>query len=356
MASGLFGLVNSNRDFAQPNSWGKNQFNSSFPAALLCYMQSKSLASIYLTFDPKEGIKQTEISTNTLFGMRWDATNIFFGFEQEHVPYGEILVGKAYPIDLVIKNLDTNKYVRALEIKLTAIPDSTTYDRPPELQGAEIVVRTPTIAYIAASICLYFKAKRHILRNIIGVQLDSIQDWSNSHEVLLQLPKMLDIIREVGIEMEMAQTPLIVQPIWKTKGKSPILETNCLDVFVWSDIAFLRLLVDRVGPKEFQAQQVNRPIRTVVWIAKMLFDFNRDGLVNAGKITDQLSFGPKTDKAIALSGNITSKYLKGEILVNPRVSKFEITKIILGDGIKHLSPERRFDSSIVNDPELYENS
>jgi len=39
----LFGIVNSNRDYATPYSWGKNQFNSSFPAALACYLYSKKM-------------------------------------------------------------------------------------------------------------------------------------------------------------------------------------------------------------------------------------------------------------------------------------------------------------------------
>jgi hypothetical protein len=34
----LFGLQHSNRDFSQRESWGKNQFNNSFPASLACYM------------------------------------------------------------------------------------------------------------------------------------------------------------------------------------------------------------------------------------------------------------------------------------------------------------------------------
>lgn len=115
------------------------------------------------------------------------------------------------------------------------------------------------------------------------------------------------------------------------------------------------LLLERIGPKESKAQAVSRPIRTVVWLVKMLYDFNRTGMVNAGDIMDRLSYGPKNDKAIALNGNVTNKYIQGQHILNPRVSKFEIKTIIQGDGVKFLSPERRFDSSIVNDPDLYEN-
>lgn len=44
----LFGINQSNRDFTKKSSWGKNQFNSSFPAALACYMSCKNLQPVYL--------------------------------------------------------------------------------------------------------------------------------------------------------------------------------------------------------------------------------------------------------------------------------------------------------------------
>lgn len=37
----LFGIINSNRDYSNAETWGKNQFNSSFPASLACYMYKK---------------------------------------------------------------------------------------------------------------------------------------------------------------------------------------------------------------------------------------------------------------------------------------------------------------------------
>jgi DNA (cytosine-5)-methyltransferase 1 len=39
----LFGLKHSNRDFTQKETWGKNQFNSSFPASLCAYLDGKGL-------------------------------------------------------------------------------------------------------------------------------------------------------------------------------------------------------------------------------------------------------------------------------------------------------------------------
>lgn len=41
---GLFGQKYSSRDYRYEDSWGKNQFNSSFPASLVAYMSSKNMS------------------------------------------------------------------------------------------------------------------------------------------------------------------------------------------------------------------------------------------------------------------------------------------------------------------------
>ncbi|MGP1576725.1 MAG: HindVP family restriction endonuclease [Treponema sp.] len=50
----LYGIKNSNRDFSNADTWGKNQFNSSFPASLVCYMDSKNLDLNYLSIKNKK--------------------------------------------------------------------------------------------------------------------------------------------------------------------------------------------------------------------------------------------------------------------------------------------------------------
>jgi hypothetical protein len=42
----LFGIEHSNRDFSKKESWGKNQFNSSFPVAFACYMSEKAIENV----------------------------------------------------------------------------------------------------------------------------------------------------------------------------------------------------------------------------------------------------------------------------------------------------------------------
>ena len=61
----------------------------------------------------------------------------------------------------------------------------------------------------------------------------------------------------------------------------------------------------------------------------------------------------KNDKAFALSGKVTHRYMKSEELTKPRITKQDIKSIILGGGHNLLSPERRFDAIIFNSPELF---
>ncbi len=45
---GLFGQKHSSRDYTIAECWGKNQFNSSFPASLVAYMYSKDIKPVYI--------------------------------------------------------------------------------------------------------------------------------------------------------------------------------------------------------------------------------------------------------------------------------------------------------------------
>ena len=100
----LFGLKNSNRDFTSHESWGKNQFNSSFPASLCCYMHSMGLDAVYLTND-KGKHKISSIPIETLFGIDPDSANAFFSFESPYLPFQPYLTGSLPRTDLVIQDL-----------------------------------------------------------------------------------------------------------------------------------------------------------------------------------------------------------------------------------------------------------
>lgn len=89
----LFGLNNSNRDFSQKDTWGKNQFNSSFPAALCCYMEKQGHAANYLCVKNNELVVR-EIGFEEAFGIELSNPDAYFAFEAPHSPFQNICLAE----------------------------------------------------------------------------------------------------------------------------------------------------------------------------------------------------------------------------------------------------------------------
>ncbi len=344
----LFGLQRSNRDFSDADSWGKNQFNSSFPASLCCYLSSKGLSANYLQFsNGKFGVDA--ISIETLFGTKPLAPATYFSFETSFSQYDQYAVGTNPRTDLVISTTGANpKQTAALEVKLTAIPDSTTYRDLEQDYGAELVVRPDTIFYLAAGLAHHNMEllKFHFADNPI-----TMTDWTDPAEALTNFSAIHAALNRFLKNQELKQHPNIIQPVWKTKGKSRLLAEHCLDVFAWSTAGFLYFILE-ISPADGN-QRVSRPMRTVIWTYSMLLDIALHGQTNYQDTIDRLSYNTKNDKAFSTSGAITRNFMKHANLTTPRIVKSSIKEIILGGGQNLLSPERRFDSIIVNSPELF---
>ena len=68
MPTGLYGIEHSNRD--SNDHWGKNCFNSSFPAAMASYMMEHDFPAIYIKLEDVDGELKTvsaEISIRDVF-------------------------------------------------------------------------------------------------------------------------------------------------------------------------------------------------------------------------------------------------------------------------------------------------
>lgn len=353
---GLFGLLHSNRDFSQRESWGKNQFNNSFPIALSCYMYHKGMKLNYLKLDKNFKIEHQEIDVSEIFGIPPLSPNLFFSFESDYVPYRKIVVGKLPRVDLVTHDINRNNTcLRSIEIKLTALPDNSTYRLPDHQYGCEIVVRPDTIVYLALSIAHEFENSRDKLLNYLHPICSQIEDWSSIREILPFISSLVECLDNLLTDYLTIQSPLVMQPIWKTVGKTSRLYENCLDIFVWSNFSFTRLFFDITKRLATSEETIQRPMRSVVWLVKMLYEFALVGKVNHKLVIDTLTYNTKNDKAFALSGTNTRPYMTCENLTHPRITKEEIKNIILGGGQNFLSPERRFDAIVLSNPEIFDN-
>ncbi len=342
----LFGLEKTNRDFSKKEAWGKNQFNSSFPASLCCYLASKNIDANYLAI--REGqYTPTTIDIESVFGISPKSNDLYFAFEAQHSPFQKFVKGTLPRTDVVIQKESTGECLSGLEVKLTALPDNTTCDMDDKAYGSEIVVRPDTIVYLACSLIISIGEElvHHIKRF-------EINDWSNQKEVLPNITQIISSIQQVSIAAEENQKAFLLQPVWKTIGKSPVLADNCLDIFVWSNAGF-SYFISKISNSNANANSVTRQTRTSIWLYKMLIDYLDNGSFSHEHIIDNLSYNTKNDKAFSSAGNVTNHYMSTERLEKPVIPKSEIKNIILGGGQNLLSPERRFDAIVFNSSELF---
>ncbi|MCY3549907.1 MAG: HindVP family restriction endonuclease [Candidatus Poribacteria bacterium] len=349
----LFALnrSNTNKDFSQAKAWGKNSFNNCFPIALLCYMQSQNIAPVYLALDGNWNVIPEKIDVNSVFGHAYDSEDIYFAFEYTYGQNQQFVKGTLPRIDLVVMDNSNSEspWLRALEIKLTALPDNSTCGFSEGEYGCELVVRPNTIIHLTLGIIGRYAEYRSELLGSLSPIFQNNFDWESEDSMLEKIPHITQTIKTLLLAKVDDQIPLVVQPIWKTIGKSSRLHENCLDVFVWSTFAFAKLLLDTV--EQGRAREFSRAKRAVLWIVKMLSDFATDGKIDPQTVS--VGFTRQTDKAFALSGRKTHPYMSCAELLRPRVKKNQIKNIILGQGEKLLSPERRFDAILVNSPELF---
>lgn len=348
----LFGITHSNRDFTLSDTWGKNQFNSSFPASLVAYLFHKGLDCVYIKTNSDNHTYHSSISAMDLFGISPLDENTFYSFESVYSQYQTFFIGNTPRIDLVIQDYISGQCLKGLEVKLTALPDNSTCDFADEsLYSCELVIRPDTISYLACSIVKYYTSDRLLLKTILGDFSDII--WDDERYILENYGRFVVAIDNLLKKHHLHQEPLVIEPIWKTNGKTPSLADNCLDVFVWSNLSLIHLFTDF---SHTNIRRIGRTERTLVWLVRMLWDFIHFGQFNAEDIIDKLSYNTKNDKAFSVNGRITHPILKCNELSKPRITKKEIKNIILGGGQNLLSPERRFDAIIFNSPDLFDDA
>lgn len=341
---------NSSRDYTKPSVWGKNQFNSSFPASLVAYMFSKGIAPVYLCVDADNEVVHHYISGDKLYCINPLADNAFYKYEAGYSAFDKYYTGDRETIDLVMMDSSLDRELIGLEVKLTALPDNTTKTKSDEEYSCEIVVRPPTICFLACSICKNYEGDEG--RNRLKKLLDGvpkIKHWEDVGAVLPYFSQIQRAILSVSTDLFRHQTPLILQPVWKSVGGRGVLSEDCLDVFVWSNLAVIQMFCQQRSNVE-----ITRPMRSVIWLYRILFEYVTYSQFDYVAIIKELSYGKANDKAFAISGTASHPFLACDELTHPRIKRGEIKNIILGGGQNYLSPERRFDAVIVNSPELFE--
>lgn len=344
MASGLFGIEHSNR--SADDHWGKNCFNSSFPAATANYMMENNIPAIYISLEEVDGklkVVATEIPIEEVFNCKGlHANELYFSFESIFEPYQQYSFDTIDGIDLVVKDLKGN-YLSPLEVKLTVLPDNTTYKKSEDKWGSEMVVRSATTSYCALGMYDAVKDKAFEVREIFENACASIQGWDNDYEMTHKIPLLSESIDEFQRQFYKFQKPLLMQTLWKTQGKSPLLAENAFDIVIWSDYAFSRLFIDS---SYAVTNTMSRPMRATARLARCLWELSKLGKIRVVDIYRQMAFGNQTDKEFSIPGNKWRNYVEAARTAHPILKKDMVNKIIENGYIEKLSPERRFDQTL----------
>jgi len=347
----LYGISHTNR--RGTDLWGKNQFNSTFPTALACYMRDNNFPVVYLCAQEDLSTQCRELNIDQLFNTDLPNEKLFFEFEAKYEPYQDLVYGSLERVDLIVRKVAYSEardgsvqyvagdYLRPLEVKLTVVPDSATYGQSdPREWAPEIVIRPATSMYCALSIAS--NVPREDIKSIFLKVGNDVVDWGNQTEAQKILPRAIEAINELHAKFHSRQQPLVMQPIWRTMGKQPILDENAFDIFVWSDFALSRVFTDLA----VQSGDLVRYGRSVLRLTRYLYEYGRAGGANISNIYSSMTYNQQSDKEFSINGKVTKKYLTHPRMGEPLLPKDVIKSLILNGGQRHLSPERRFDQTI----------
>lgn len=358
MAAGepLYGLAHASHDFTEDRSWGKNIFTNAFPVAVAQYeaieMELDPILIRVASVQPGQVIT-IPCPTPWREIINTEPASARFEFETPFEPYRQYTSHRGLNNSDVIVADANGLHRRALEIKLTTVPDSASHEKPKDEQSSEIVARPLMVEQLAVSIAHSLgPGGRDFLFGAVQKHVNNPQQarWTEASWMRANMSSVLAVVEDVisrGIEF---QTAMVLNVIWRTVGRTAYLEDDCFETFVWTDMAFAALFHDSAARaatrwERGSASEITRPQRSLIWLVKMLWDYQSQGEVDAVDAT-ALAYGLQTDKAGSFSGGVTRRFY-GPFLNEPRVPNNAVSEIINSDFRKFLAPERRLDAALV---------
>ena len=362
----LYGFKKDNSNHSLEELWSKNVFNSTFPVALALYMKDKGLNAKYIRLREDLQTEVCEISIDELFGIQGiDTKDVFYDFESKYetyeqfVPQDKPLTDKE-KIDLVVRKKSTREPLSALEIKLTVVPDQATAAKSIEKQGAELVCRPVTTKYCALGFFSKLNSdEREIVSELLRRAYTAINNWNNPDnmdDAQVYLEQLKSSFDEFERKYYDRQIPLIIQPIWRTEGQSAeIKKDNAFDIFVWSNLAYTRLFLERsfIETKKGK-RELTRMARCMIRVAGFLYEAGRvrANRADINGIFSKYTVTKQNDKEMSVPAATTIPFMtrnanpNDNCLVKPRLPRSVVTNIIKYGGHRKLQPERRLDQSI----------
>ncbi|MCX6277450.1 MAG: HindVP family restriction endonuclease [Bacteroidetes bacterium] len=245
------------------------------------------------------------------------------------------------------------------EFKLTTLPDESTHNLSEDKYGSEIVIRMPSIHFLACSLASIYKDNRKDLRKYFGANgFGNISSYTEAAQANPRIGEIWSIMSALIADNLYNQKPAIIQPIWKTLGKRPVLADNCLDVFVWSDLAFTKLFISESSKVPLDPTvQVSRPTRALIQLFFMLNEFYVRGNFDSKDIFQKLTYTTGINPRWFVMENVerinkTIVFSKAKEIF--RNAGYGLTEIVL-DASKCGVPQKRKRMFLIGQLDTFDN-
>lgn len=157
-------------------------------------------SAVYLCTNQELQVEAREEGFDFIFGTDVANNELSFLFESKFEPYQEYSRTDIKGIDLVLKLGDS--FIRALEVKLTVIPDDTTANDRESDWGTELVIRPASTSYAALGIFDSIKPFRARLKEILEPTCSTIQHWDNTVEMLSKREEIIGCLNKIFTEFK----------------------------------------------------------------------------------------------------------------------------------------------------------
>ena len=326
--------------------YGKNQFNSCFPISLLTWMADRDIPAVLVCgtqSGTEECVELARVHLREILTLP-PTGQAYWDFEKPFPPFGPYFEDGPSHLDAVLLTREGGAALHTLEIKLTVVPDSTTKTREQAEWRPEIVVRPTVVAHIATS--LFHRASDNLRTEIARrIRALDIRSWGNRVELLASRDQLLTIACALLDGSLQGQFPILLNSLWFTNGQSPEIIDPGFDSVIWTDSAWLRVLIEKAST---DSVTVTRHDRALWQVLRMFSQMSNLGSAQITQILDEMTFDLQSDKSFSISGsglrNIIPDNQWSDLNI-PLVARQCLTEILQG-GPEALSPERRLDQSL----------
>lgn len=310
--SELYGINNSNCD----TILSKNIFTDYLPIAMSIYMMDNEIPHQYIKIGSPE-VGQTKVGDSLdlkitkkpfyeILGVNKDNVDKINWKHEHHLSeYNKSI--NAPGIDIVC-SLDSEEIIE-LEVKLTVSPHHRDDIK------TEMIVRQNTQFAFAERIAYRFG--EYLSQDVSVEDLERlIQNHAND------------------------QMPFIIHGLWKTMGRGPRLdETNTADVFVISDLAYLKMLLDSSFTHGGNRSRIGKVVDLIIeWLNQYKSENKINYLEEGRGIREHLKITLYPER---YKENLSNLYEKLRLNIN------DMLDVVPPSSIDELSPERRLDNSLV---------